>query len=155
VTTTGNQDYLSGHQFESDGKVTLNGTYTSTSGSFSVRGFDGATTAALAGPVVVTTNSGVSFDGSVDGPFALTTNNTAPNSYTLFGIGPDLGDMDVASLTTGANGSTDVYALDVTTSGAQIYGNPVYFDISTTLTSTGAGNITFASTVDAGIPSEP
>src|SRR5262249_58901507 len=58
------------------------------------------------------------------------------------------GTTDLTSLTTDAAGSTDLNGGIVKTTGAQTYNDAVTLSAATTLTSTGAGNVGFAKTVD-------
>ena len=101
----------------------------------------------LTGPVVVT-NKGSGPSGSVDfkstitGPFSLAVNSAGVTNFR--------GDVNVATLTTDAAGSTSLRA-KVTTSGPMLFNDAVNLPNSVTLTSTGgvaSGNIEFASTVD-------
>lgn len=82
--------------------------------------------------------------GTVDGPFALAVNTAGT---TRFG-GAVGGGTALAGLATNAAGSTWLAGGVIKTSGAQAYNDPIILAAGATLTSTGAQNITFASTVD-------
>ena len=108
------------------------------------------------GTVLASTNGGtLTFNSTVDGPFALTL-DTAGNE--VFG-GTVGGVQALASLTTDANASSSggqvIFglpgasgALGVTTTGAQTYNDAALLQTATTLVSTNGGTLTFAATVD-------
>ncbi len=104
--------------------------------------------------VLASTASGtLTFNSTVDGPFALTLNSAGNEVFggTVGGI------QALASLTTDANsaGGQVIFglagasaALTVTTTGAQTYNDAALLQTGTTLTGTNGGTLTFASTVD-------
>lgn len=107
VTTIGDQDYRQ--------NATLNGTYSTGGGTFSVAG-----ATALTGDTVVNAGSGdVTFSGTVDGPHALSVNSTGATQFVRQVGGQNL----LASFATDAGGSTATAS--VLTAGAQTYGDPL------------------------------
>jgi hypothetical protein len=84
---------------------------------------------------------------TVNGAFGLTLNTAGTTSF-LGAIG---GSAALTSLTTDAAGLT-MPGGSVTTTGAQSYNDPVSLTAVTTMTSTGAGDISFASTVNGPVP---
>jgi filamentous hemagglutinin family protein len=103
----------------------------------------GATT--LAGSNVVSTGAGsATFNGTVNGPGALTVNSSGVTTFN----GAVGGTTALTSLTTDAGGSTVLTGGSVRTTGAHTYGDAVTVGAATTLTSTGSGAITFGGTVD-------
>jgi len=130
------------------GTVTFNGDISATqvdtdknsivniSGNINTTGaqiYDGAVTIAN-NPTL--TASIIGFQSNVDGNSNLTINTSQGVNF--------LGAVNVASLTTGVNGSTKIQA-DITTSGALTYNNPVTIANNPDLT---ANSVTFASTVN-------
>ena len=105
VTTSGAQSYGE--------DATLNGTYTTTNSAFSVAG-----ATALDGGTTVTVGSGnVTFTGDVDGANTLAVNSTGATLFSALFVGDG---SSLTSLTTDAGGTVSVR--NVTTTGAQSYG---------------------------------
>ncbi len=127
VTTTGAQTY--------NDAVTLNGTYTTTTGAFTA---NGATT--LAGATTVNGGSSVLFAGTVDGAQALVINSAAATQFNA-AVG---GTTALASLTTDAGGTSSLR--NVTTTGAQTYNDAVTLN-GTYATTTGAFTANGAATL--------
>ena len=96
------------------------------------------------------TNAAINFDSTVDGdgagPRALTVNTGGLTSFAA-AVG---GTNALGSLTTDAPGTTQING-DVTTTGAQSYNDLLGFTTDTTLTSTSAGNISFAQALNSPI----
>jgi hypothetical protein len=87
----------------------------------------------------------ITFAQKVDGAFALTVNTAG---ITTFG-GAVGGTTALTSITTDAPGTTAINGGAVTTTAGQTYNDKVTLGAaSTTLTSTGGGDITFGSTLD-------
>src|SRR6185295_3635952 len=86
----------------------------------------------------------ITFDTTVDGAFSLTVNTAGA---TTFG-GAVGASAALASLTTDAGGTTRINGGSAQTTGTQTYHDAVTLGANATLTSTGAGNITFDTTVD-------
>jgi filamentous hemagglutinin family protein len=87
----------------------------------------------------------ISFEKTLDGAFAATVNTAGVTTFggVVGGITP------LTSLTTDAPGSTDVNGGAVTTTGAQTFNDAVNLGAATTtFTSSAAGAITFASTLN-------
>jgi hypothetical protein len=85
------------------------------------------------------------FANTLDGAFAV---NTATSGVTTFNNAVGAG-TPLASLATGADGSTAINGVSVTTSGFQDYGNPVLLGGgATAIASIGGGAITFETTLD-------
>lgn len=128
--------------------LAVSGTTAINSGTVSGSGnqtYTGAVT--LGTNVTITAGSGnVSFANAVNGGFALSIN---ANGVTTFG-GAVGGGTALASLTTDAPGSTAINGGGVTTTGGQTYSDNLSLGASSTLTSTGAGGIQFAGTVNGG-----
>jgi hypothetical protein len=98
-----------------------------------------------ANTTLISTGAGaVTLASTVNGAFNLTVNTAG---VTTFG-GAVGGTTALTSVTTDAPGSTDLNGGSVVTTTFQSYGDPVLLSANTTLTSTGAGNITFVSTVN-------
>ncbi|MEI8020432.1 MAG: hypothetical protein WCH39_19675, partial [Schlesneria sp.] len=116
VTTTGNQTY--------HGAVLLTSNDTLTS----------------------TNNGNVTFDSTVDGPYALTV-AAGPGTVTYGGaVGSGVGQA-LTSLSDMGTGATQLNG-NVTTTGNQTYHGSVLLTNSDALTSTNNGNVTFDSTLD-------
>ncbi|MBI1918657.1 MAG: autotransporter-associated beta strand repeat-containing protein, partial [Planctomycetes bacterium] len=89
-----------------------------------------------------TNNGAISFAQTVDGPFALAVNTGGTTTFSgAVGNGTAL-----TSLTTDANGTTDLNGGTVSTSGNQTYNDAVVLTNDTTLN---GANVTFNSTVDS------
>ncbi len=145
ITTDGNAWFngavggttvLSNLSATAGGGIGINGSMVKTRGSQTysnavVLGADAALTS---------TNSGITFISTVSGDYALTVNAVAA---TAFG-----GSVSVASLTTDAAGTTQIQGPVMTTTGGQVYNDPVTLWADVAFTSTGSGNITFNSTVN-------
>jgi len=97
-----------------------------------------------AASVLTSTGGGnITFAQTVDGAFDLTVNTTGNTVFTgLVGNGAAL-----TSLTTDAGGTTSIGA-NVTTTGAQAFNDAVTLAANVIAASTGAGNVTFGSTVN-------
>jgi hypothetical protein len=124
------------------GAAVLNAGTISTSGAQS---YSAATT--LVRDTVLTAGvGGVSFGGTVDGAYALTVNTSGDTTF-LDSVGAT---QALTSLTTDAStaGRVRLNGGSVTTTGAQSYGEVVVLGANTTLTSTGAGDISFGNTLD-------
>jgi hypothetical protein len=87
----------------------------------------------------------VTLASTVNGGFSLTVNSTGT---TRFG-GAVGGTTRLTSLTTNAVGTTEING-NVSTTGAQSYGDAVLLTGAAILDSNGSGNITFSSTVNGG-----
>ncbi|WNO07824.1 YDG domain-containing protein [Teredinibacter sp. KSP-S5-2] len=148
VTTSGAQSYGE--------DATLSGTYTTTNANLSV---DGTTT--LAGATSINTGSGnATFTGAVDGAATLALNGSGSTTFSS-----NVGETTaLTSVTTNAGG--DVSLQNVTTTGAQSYGNNATLNGSYTTTNasfdvagntglagdtsitTGSGDIAFDGTIN-------
>ena len=134
VTTSGVQTY------NDNVTVTSAATLSTTNSAITFGG-----TVTLSGNLIANAGTGnFGFAGAVNGAEALTVNSTGT---TTFGSAVG-GTIALASLTTDAGGSTAINGGGVSTSGAQSYNDAVTLGADTTLTSTGAGAITFAATLD-------
>ena len=135
VTTTGGQTY--------NDVVTLNGTYATTNGAFTVNG-----AATLAGDTTVNGGSSVLFAGTVDGAHALAVNSKAATQFSST-VG---GTTALASLTTDAGGTTSLR--NVITTGVQTYNDAVtlngLYSAGNTFTVNGAATLGGATTVYGG-----
>jgi filamentous hemagglutinin family protein len=124
TTNTGNQLW--------NGNVTFNSTETTNGGNFTVAG----TTTLGNTSTIVTGGGNVTFGGAVNGTVAgaqgLTVNSSGA---TTFG-----GAVPLAFLVTDAPGTTSVGG-NVTTTGAQVFGDPTSGAPFSTLSSTGGGQI--------------
>ena len=60
------------------------------------------------------------------------------------------GSTPLTSITTDVAGFTDINGAGITTTGAQTFNDPVFLGGNATLTSSGAGDITFGSTLNGG-----
>ncbi len=96
----------------------------------------------------VTFNSTV--DAATAGSQGLTVNSSGGGVTTLGDAAADRvgGTAGLAFLTTNADGTTQINADQVNTSGSQTYNDAVELGADTTLTSSGAGTIQFALTLD-------
>lgn len=91
-------------------------------------------------------NGDITFNGKVNGAFALTANT---GGATIFN--GTVGNANaLTSVTTDAAGSTQINGGSVNTTGTQTYNDPVTIGANTVLTSTGSGDVTFAATLDGG-----
>jgi len=86
----------------------------------------------------------VTFNSTLNGAFALTVNTAGATTFN----GAVGGGAALVSLTTDAPGTVAINGGAVTTTTFQTYNDPVTIGANTTLTSTGAGNITFAQTLN-------
>jgi hypothetical protein len=149
------------------GKVALGGLTTDAPGTTSLGGnvttkgnqsFNDPVTLTAAAVTLTSTSGGLisldsTLDGQTAGANALTVSTDGTTSFGAT-IG---GKTALASVTVDASGTTVIgsgnAAVSVTTSGAQVFNNPVRINTSTnttlTFTSTGKGAITFGSTLDA------
>ena len=147
VATTGVQQY--------GDNVTLAGNYETDDSLFQVTG----TTTLATATTVSTGTGGITFTGTVNGPYALTAQSTAA---TLFSAAVG-GSSALVSLATDAGGTVSLKS--VTTTGTQQYDDDATLNGSytasdaafgittlaaTTTVSTGSGAITFTGTVDGG-----
>ena len=100
----------------------------------------------LGAPTILTDKGGadLTFKQTVDGVFTLALNTQGNN---IFGGAVGAANA-LVSLTTDPGGSTRIDGGSVTTSAEQTYGDAVTLGADATLTSTGAGNLTFNRTVD-------
>jgi hypothetical protein len=132
---------------QTTGATTFNNA-TTLNGVYGDSGFTTANTTTLAGPTTINAGAGgATFQGNVDGAFALAVNSTG---LTLFGS-PVGSEAPLASLTVDATDRTSLIDLNggtVTTVGAQTYDGAVNLTAATTLVSTGSGSITLGSTVN-------
>src|SRR5204862_70865 len=138
VSSSGTQTY--------SGNVTIGASAGTASLSTTDSGvlFGGTTT--LFSHLTVSAGTGPITFIAVDGGFALLANSSGT---TTFG-GAVGASTALASLTTDAGGMTAINGGSIQTTGFQAYHDAVTLGANATLTSTGAGNITFASTVDGG-----
>jgi autotransporter-associated beta strand protein len=122
------------------GTLTLGGDVT-TAGSQAYNG-----PVALGADIGMTSTGGgdIGFGSTLDGAHALTANTTGVTSFGTVG-----GITALTSLTTNAGGSTALGG-NVTTTGAQTYNDAVLLGADIALSSSGAGSISFNSTVDGG-----
>ncbi|HEY1172521.1 MAG TPA: hypothetical protein VGH19_14220 [Verrucomicrobiae bacterium] len=98
-----------------------------------------------ANTVLTSTGAGdITFMQTLDGAFTLNV-NTAGNTIFNGVVG---GITPLVSVVTDAPGATQVNGTAVTTTGLQTYNDPTTVGANTVFTSTGAGNITFASTLN-------
>ncbi len=95
------------------------------------------------GAATTLTGVGTTFQGTVNGPGALTVNDSGTVNFD-FAVG---GSTALASLTTNAGGSTAINGGFVATTGAQLYGDAVTLGAATTLSS-GGNSITLGSIVN-------
>ncbi len=121
--------------------IQTNGTHQTTNSAIT---FTGNVT--LQNATILNAGAGnITVTGTVNGAFTLAANSTGA---TTFG-GAVGGTTALTSLTTDAGGTTAINGGAVTTTGAQTYNDPVTLGAAvTTLTSTGAGAITFGNTVN-------
>ncbi|MDB5323508.1 MAG: hypothetical protein JWN40_5139 [Phycisphaerales bacterium] len=107
----------------------------------------------LGGDATLTSTSGgdISFSSAVDGAFNLTV-NTSGSSIIAAAMG---GTTALASFTTDGGGTTTINGSNVTirTTGAQAYRNTLLLPMTTTLTSTGGGNISLGNVQGLGTAS--
>ncbi|WP_443751327.1 YDG domain-containing protein [Asticcacaulis solisilvae] len=147
-TGTANTAIIASGAFRFDQAATFGGGLTVTAvngislgGSIGTAGattFGSAVTLA-ADTSVSTGNSALTFSSTIDGGYGLTVNSGS--NTTTFGaaIGAT---SALTSLGTGSLGTT-VVQYNITTTGAQTYANSVHWNRSSTLASTGGGDITF------------
>lgn len=121
----------------SGGTTTLNGTI-STSGSQIYED------AVILGGATIILGSSVAFNGALDGPFALTVNSAGVTIFNAVGQGAG-GALE--SLTTDAVGSTRLGG-NITTTGAQSFGDAVVLGADLTLTAGGTSGIMFGDAVN-------
>jgi len=126
LTVNGGTDHLNGGSIITSGAQTYNGTT-----------FLGANTS------LTNTTGDIAFTSSLDGGFALTVNTSGLATFA----GPVGSGTPLLSVVTNA-ASTHVNGGLVATTGLQTYNNPVVLGANTTLSSSGSGTITLASTVD-------
>jgi filamentous hemagglutinin family protein len=145
--------------------ITLNGNLAAAGGNATGTGTGGAGgTITIADAVVFNANRTINASPGTGGAapggnvtFAGTVDSQTPTARTLAvnttGVtrfaGAVGGVNALASVTTNAGGTTRIDGGLVRTTGAQTYGDAVTLGADTTLTSTGGGNIAFASTVNA------
>jgi filamentous hemagglutinin family protein len=131
-TIAGNGGSVSGTITSGAAGATLSGTITSTG----AQTYNGAVTLGAATTLAA---SSVNLTGTVGGAQALTINSSG--ATTLGGA------VNVASLATDAAGSTSIGA-NVTTTGAQSYGDAVTLTADVVLASSGGGAINFGNTIN-------
>ncbi|HTW36570.1 MAG TPA: filamentous hemagglutinin N-terminal domain-containing protein, partial [Rhizomicrobium sp.] len=141
LTVTGPTNLNAGDNGGATNTVTTNG---------SGQTYNSAVTLGADAKLVDTGAGNITFGSTVD---AATVNSygltVSTGGLMTFG-GAVGGGTALTSVTTEGGGSTDINGGAVTTAGdGQDYTGPVVLGASTTLTDTGAGNITFGSTVDA------
>jgi len=130
-----------------NGAVSLTGSAISTAGDISTTGqnitFNSPTT--LTGNILVSSGAGnVTFGSTVDGGFGLTVNSSGVTKFS-----GAVGTTPLASITTDGVGSTEINTGIVNTTGNMTFNDPVTLSANTALTTTGGGNIAFASNVNA------
>ena len=104
----------------------------------------------LTGNLTISTGAGnITFDSTINADNAANNRALTLNSTGATTLGGAVGGVQsLGSLTTDAGGTTQINGGAVTTSGAQTYNDGVVLGANTTLNA-GAGNISFASTVNA------
>jgi len=137
----GNTTALTSLQTDFGGTTAINGGSVTTTGA-QIYG-DAVTLGATA---TILTGVNTTFQGTVNGPGALTVNDSGTMNFD-FAVG---GTTPLASLMTNAGGITAINGFSVTTTGAQTYGDNVTLGAPTTLTSMSGGNITLGGTVNNG-----
>ena len=95
------------------------------------------------GADAVISGTAITFGGSIDNGQALTVNGSGVTTFS--GI---VGGTPLTSLTTDAAGSTVINTTSVTTSGDQVYNDPVTLNSNTSFSTTN-NNVSFASTLDS------
>ncbi|HSW93960.1 MAG TPA: hypothetical protein VLJ15_06390, partial [Gammaproteobacteria bacterium] len=127
--------------------VTINSTGVTTTGSQSYT--DSVILNASSLTTLTSSNgAGISFSDTVNGPQGLSIGNgSGAISFSNFNVG---GTSALASLSIGTGDTTAINITSIRTSGAQTYNSAVNLGAGslTTLTSTGAGGISFGSTVN-------
>ncbi|MGV3755148.1 MAG: beta strand repeat-containing protein, partial [Verrucomicrobiota bacterium] len=88
----------------------------------------------------------ITFNNTLNGAFALVVNSDG-GGLTIFN-GIVGGGAALVSITTDADGATQINGGTVTTTGFQLYNDPVTIGANTVLNSTALGNITFVTTLD-------
>jgi len=121
------------------GTITNGGAGTTLSGIITSTGAQTYSGPVTLGAATTLAASSVNLAGATSGAQALTINSSG--ATTLGGA------VNVASLTTDAAGSTSI-AADVTTTGAQSFGDPVTLTADAVLASTGGGAISFGNTIN-------
>jgi hypothetical protein len=131
---------LTSMQTQAGGSTAMNGGTVTTTGN---QTYGNAVTLGADTTLTSTGGGNISFATTVNGGFALMMSTTGT---TTFG-GAVGGNTALTSLAMGS-GATAINTASIKTSGAQTYNGPVTLVANTVLTSTGGGNVTFASTVD-------
>ena len=126
---------------DAPGSVAING------GAVTTTTFQTYNDAATIGANTIVTSTGagnITFAQTLDGAFNFTANTAGQTIFNgvVGGITP------LTSVTTDLAGGTQVNGTAVTTTGFQTYNDPVTVGANTVFTSTGAGNITFANTLN-------
>jgi hypothetical protein len=124
-----------------NGLTNINTTSIQTTGA---QTYNNAVTLGAIAALTSTSSGDITFGSTLNGGFGLTT-STAGN--TIFG-GVVGGTSSLTTLTTLAGGTTKLNSTGVNTSGAQSYGNAVTLGGNEILTSTAAGGISFANTIN-------
>ena len=88
----------------------------------------------------------ITFNNTLNGAFALVVNSDGGGLTTFNGVVGGI--TPLVSITTDADGATQINGGVVTTTGFQLYNDPVTIGANTVLNSTAAGNITFVTTLD-------
>jgi mucin-19 len=140
-----------------DNTVTLNGTYSTNTdynsytdvalgAAFRVGPNGGPNTAViLFGDTTVTTgDAAITFNSTIDEGFALTLNSTGTTTLNgVLGIATRL-----ASLTTDAGGTTDIFTNSISTTGAVTFGDALRMGSLLIINTNGTGAVTFNNTIN-------
>ncbi|QDT97380.1 cadherin domain-containing protein [Gimesia aquarii] len=142
--TVGNSAALTSLTTDVNGTTNINGGSVNTTGN---QVFNDAVVLGANTILTSTAIGDITFNSTLNGAFTLdintdgntTFNDTVGNSVAL------------TSLTTNANGTTNINGGSITTTGAQTYHDAVLLGMSTSFTSTTTGDITFNSSVTGGV----
>lgn len=136
--------------FTAAGGITLNGALgtdgTSSTPATGAISLTGPLTLVTGDITVTTANADVTFDGTVNGAQALAVDAGTGTTTFKAAVGAT---TELTSLTTAAGGKTVLQGGQVKTVGDQTYGNAVELAATTTLSTSGAGDVSFAATVDS------
>ncbi|MFW5763823.1 MAG: CHAT domain-containing protein, partial [Coleofasciculus sp.] len=140
ITTTGNQSYNDSVILQrdttlestNDGRIRFVGTVDSQSGENN--------------NLEITTGGQIRFDGAVGSQDELGDITLNSSGITEFNANAS---VEAASLTTDADGTTEINTSNITTTGNQSYNDSVILQRDTTLESTNDGRIRFVGTVDS------
>jgi filamentous hemagglutinin family protein len=140
-----------------DNTVTLNGTYSTNTdynsytdvalgAAFQVGPNGGPNTAVILGgnTTVTTGDAAITFNSTVNGGFALALNSTG--TTTLNGVLG--GTTRLASLTTDAGGTTDIFTNTIRTTGAVTFGDALRMGSLLIINTDGTGAVTFNNTIN-------